>query len=102
MCKTVHEQLTGSRLITEMQKKKLLKIVALYPDEDITAWKKHLPVVPREWINGYDKELKMRNEELYDLKAIPTLYLLDKDKKVILKDVTFEQLELFLENTISL
>lgn len=100
MCKAVHEQLTGSRLITEMQKKKLLKIIALYPDEDITAWKKHLPVVPREWVNGYDKELKMRNEELYDLKAIPTLYLLDKDKKVILKDVTFEYLAMYLENTV--
>ena len=28
----------------------------------------------------------MRKEELYDLRAIPSLYLLDKDKKVLLKD----------------
>lgn len=102
MCKTVHGQLAATPLITEMEKKKLLKIVALYPDEDIAAWKKHLPAIPATWINGYDKELKMRNEELYDLKAIPTLYLLDKDKKVVLKDVTFPQLMQYLENTVRL
>lgn len=97
MCKEVHHQLTSSPVISEMEKKKQLKIVALYPDEDLAAWKKHLPEIPSHWINGYDKELTMRNEKTYDLKAIPTLYLLDKDKKVLLKDVTFPQLQGYLE-----
>ena len=30
--------------------------------------------------------MKMKNDELYDLRAIPTLYLLDQDKVVLLKD----------------
>lgn len=97
MCKEVHEQLDRSSIITDLQQKKRLQIVALYPDEDIEAWRKHLPEIPSSWINGYDKALTIRNEETYDLKAIPTLYLLDKDKKVLLKDVTFSQLEEFLQ-----
>lgn len=96
MCKEVHGQLTSSPVITGMEKDMQLKIVALYPDEDLEAWKKHLTEIPAKWINGYDKELIIRNEETYDLKAIPTLYLLDKDKKVLLKDVTFPQLEGYL------
>ena len=39
----------------------------------------------------------LKNDEIYDLKAIPTLYLLDKDKKVVLKDVTFNQVENYLK-----
>jgi hypothetical protein len=36
------------------------------------------------------------DRELYDLKAMPTLYLLDKDKKVLLKDAPVEQVEQYL------
>ncbi len=43
------------------------------------------------WINGYDKELTVLERELYDLKAMPTLYLLDKDKKVLLKDARWNK-----------
>ena len=65
-----------------------LKVLAVYPDEKLSVWKEHLKDFPASWINGYDKNLAVRNKEIYDLKAIPTLYLLDKDKKVILKDTS--------------
>ena len=31
---------------------------------------------------------QLREKELYDLKAIPALYLLDRDKRVLVKDGT--------------
>jgi thiol-disulfide isomerase/thioredoxin len=92
-CKEIMEQLTSSLRINYLMQEKKLTIVAVYPDEDLTEWNKYLPEVPEEWINAYDKGANVQNEEIYDLKAIPTLYLLDKDKKVILKDTTFEQIE---------
>ena len=58
-------------------------------------------MIPSKWINGYDKELTVRNRELYDLKAMPTLYLLDKDKKVLLKDAPVEQVEQYLAQVLS-
>jgi hypothetical protein len=33
---------------------------------------------------------------LYDLKAIPTLYLLDGSKTVLLRDATLEEIEKYL------
>ena len=64
-------------------------------------WRDYIPrsrrdVIPSGWINGYDKELTVLDRELYDLKAMPTLYLLDKDKKVLLKDAPVEQVEQYL------
>ena len=66
------------------------------PDEELDEWKKHLSEFPNEWINGYDKKFTIKEEQVYDLKAIPTLYLLDKDKTVLLKDATAPAIEAYL------
>lgn len=74
-----------------------LTVLALYPDEDLEAWREYLPQMPPHWINGYDRGTVIKNENSYDLKAIPTLYLLDKDKKVLLKDADIGKIELYLQ-----
>ena len=74
-----------------------LKILSVYPDEDKEEWERHLSDFPKEWINGYDKKLMIKEKNLYDLKAIPTLYLLDKNKKVLLKDAVVGQIEQYLQ-----
>ena len=89
-------KLTASPIINDLQQKGQLKILALYPDEDLKAYRQHLPKMPAAWINAYDKGTAIKTKELYDLKAIPTLYLLDKDKTVLLKDAPFETLETYL------
>lgn len=96
-CKDITDQLSTSPLIKGLTKNGRLKILAIYTDEDMDAWKNHLSYMPESWINSYDQTLTLKNDEIYDLKAIPTLYLLDKDKKVILKDITYNQLEEFLQ-----
>lgn len=71
-------------------------LIEIYPDEELDEWKKHLSEFPNEWINGYDKKFTIKEEQVYDLKAIPTLYLLDKDKTVLLKDATAPAIEAYL------
>ncbi|MDH6358599.1 DUF5106 domain-containing protein [Parabacteroides sp. PF5-9] len=88
-CRELTTLLKESPVIKSLQQKKQLQIVAIYPDEDLTAWKNHLSEMPTDWINGYDQTQTLKNDEVYDLKAIPTLYLLNKEKKVLLKDPVF-------------
>lgn len=75
-----------------------VKILAFYPDEDYDVWVNHQSEIPVAWVNSYDKDLTILTQELYDLKAMPTLYLLDKDKKVILKDVSVGEIEDYFQN----
>ena len=86
MCKSIIEQIEASELIKTLSRSHDIKILAIYPDEDIEAWRNYLHTMPRGWICGYDKELRLTSERLYDLKAIPSLYLLDSDKRVLIKD----------------
>lgn len=88
-CEIVIGQLKDSEVVNKLISEKRLTILALYTDEDLAEWNKHLPDFPKEWINAYDRNQIISNKQLYDLKAIPTLYLLDKNKQVLLKDVDF-------------
>ena len=63
-----------------------LAVLNIYIDEDLNAWREYMPIYPEEWFNGYDQDYVIRTDVLYNVRAIPSLYLLDKDKKVIMKD----------------
>lgn len=63
-----------------------LAVLNIYIDEDLNAWREYMPIYPEEWFNGYDPDYVIRTDVLYNVRAIPSLYLLDKDKKVIMKD----------------
>lgn len=88
MCKQITEQIEASPMLNELQELGRLKILAIYPDGDIEAWRDYLPNMPRRWISAYDAEQTISRERLYNLRAIPALYLLDSEKRVLVKDGT--------------
>lgn len=88
MCKELRERIGQSARISEAIASGRLKVLALYPDEDLAAWQAYRPNIPSSWINSYDPTCRIREQNLYNLNAIPSLYLLDRDKKVLVKDGT--------------
>ena len=95
-CGQYLRQLSTAPIIDRMVKDGDLTPLAFYPDEQLDEWYKHEEDFPDYWINSYDKEQVMHKQNLYDLKAIPTLYLLDKNKVVLLKDATPSSIEEYL------
>ncbi|MBO4764627.1 MAG: DUF5106 domain-containing protein, partial [Bacteroidales bacterium] len=85
-CKAVIDQLMSLQGLNEAIADGKLAVVNVYPDEDLKEWFAYAPVYPDNWYNGFDQDLAVGGG-LYNLRAIPSLYLLDKDKKVIFKDV---------------
>ena len=104
MCATTTNQLDNSEVLKNIfslnsSNKKFLTVLTVYPDSNIDDWRKALPNLPKNnWVNAYDDGTIVTNKRLYDIKAIPTLYLLDKDKEIILKDTSFEEIEKFFMN----
>lgn len=62
-------------------------IVAVYIDDEVEAW--HKAQYPSTWLSVYAPEID--KQDLYDIKALPTLYLLDSQKRMVLKDARVEQ-----------
>jgi ribonucleotide reductase alpha subunit len=75
-----------------------LAVVNIYIDEDIQAWRSYMPIYPEEWYNGFDPDYVIRNSDLYNVRAIPSLYLLDAEKRVIMKDAPEERLFRYLSS----
>lgn len=92
-CAEMIEAIKASADIQRAKGRKELKVLAFFPDKDLAIWERHRNDIPADWINGYDHGLVVGNTRLYDLKAIPSLYLLDRDKKVILKDTDLRIVE---------
>lgn len=74
-----------------------LKVVDIFIDPEIDDWKDQAGSFPRNWICGYDHRLAIVNDRLYNVRGIPSMYLLDKDKKILLKDAPQENVLAFLE-----
>lgn len=99
-CGTCAENLYAmkrSSLLVRMLESKHVAVLTLYPDEDINLWRKHLHELSPQWINAFDQGHVLMDENRYYLNALPSFYLLDKDKKVVLKDVLWADIERFLE-----
>jgi thiol-disulfide isomerase/thioredoxin len=99
-CKAVIDQLSSLAGLDAAIAAGRLAVVNVYPDEDLTEWHKYAPVYPDNWFNGYDQDLAVGGG-LYNLRAIPSLYLLDKDKKVIFKDVEPSILLQYLQSALA-
>jgi hypothetical protein len=95
-CGEIIASIRQSSVIGKLHADGTLAILLFYPDEDLEIWKAHRDDIPGDWLNGYDRHGKVKSSEIYDLRAIPSLYLLDRDKTVLLKDVNFDRLEEFL------
>jgi thiol-disulfide isomerase/thioredoxin len=45
-----------------------------------------------EWVNVVDPYLRSRFKQIYDIRTTPQIYILDKDKKIIMKKIGADQL----------
>ncbi len=97
-CKEIIDVLDSSVKASEMISSGRLAVLNIYIDTDLSEWRKYMPIYPRNWYNGYDPDYVIRTDVLYNVRAIPSLYLLDRDKTVLMKDAPQERLFFWLEN----
>ena len=99
-CMDIINVLKGDPYVSEMIADGRLAVVNVYIDEDIAEWRSYMPIYPDEWYNGFDPDLAIRTEVLYDVRAIPSLYVLDEDKTVLMKDAPENNVFAFLQQGI--
>jgi hypothetical protein len=85
-CQIAVAELSASVPFAQLIEKGQLKIAAIYAGTNANRWQNYQKHIPASWSNGFDPANRIRLEEKYDLRASPTIYLLDQDKKVLLKD----------------
>ena len=84
-CKMVKEELLSKQNALDSLG---VKVFAVYIDDKPELWRS--ANYPTAWLNGYAPRID--SEELYNIRALPCLYLLDKDKKVISRDASVKEI----------
>ena len=95
-CKDLVVQMESSPAVAELGASGRLKVVDIFIDREVDQWKARVADYPAAWINDYDHTFTIRDDILYNVRAVPSMYLLDKDKRVIFKDVPPEILLTYL------
>ena len=96
-CGRVKERLASTPIVGDMLQSGRLDVLSVSVAGDDEVWRRM--DVPKGWTDGRDPGERLVRNAVYDLKAMPTLYLLDPEKRVLLKDASAEQIEAYLVNT---
>lgn len=96
-CKKVTPKLKTE--IFDKYNKKGVKIFAVYTQNDKKPWGEAVTKYNLfDFINCYDPNYETNFRVLYDVYSTPTIYLLDKDKKIIAKRIDIENLKNILNH----
>ncbi len=95
VCRQTETHVEQHPVLRHMQDEGRLKVVAIAPDADVDEWQQHH--YPDQWITGIDADKTIVRERLYDIQHFPSIYLLDRDKRVLLKEADFSRLMKFLQ-----
>ncbi len=71
------------------------EIVAIYAEDDRERWEETNSLLPEDWTVGFAID-PIQDDETYIFLTSPTLYLLDPQKTILLKDTTLSAIEEFL------
>jgi thiol-disulfide isomerase/thioredoxin len=85
-CAEMLQSLKQSDMITNMVQSGKLKILAIYVDKQLNLWRNNHIKYPADWIYAYDHKYILRDNSIYGIRAIPSFYLLNNEKRVLMKD----------------
>lgn len=85
-CAEIIEALAADSRLAEAVEQGRTKVLMVYPDDDKALWKSTCARYPASWEVAMATDGTIAEQMAYVLRAMPSIYLLDRDKRVILKD----------------
>jgi hypothetical protein len=78
----------------DKQKPKRVEVMAVSIDTNKTEWTKFLNEEKLNWINVSElKGFNSKSADDYNIFATPTMFLLDREKKIIAKPISWRELD---------
>ncbi len=84
-CSETLEELNHNPLLGKMIEEGGLSVLAVYTEGNRELWNETKMSMPQSWTVGIDAS-EIVDKAIYDLPAMPVIYLLGSDKTVLLKD----------------
>ena len=73
------------------------KVLTMYLENDRALWKHYLQSeAAANYLHGWNFDQSIEKEDLYETRTIPYMFLLDKDKRVIRKNILVNEIEVYI------
>jgi peroxiredoxin len=97
-CSHCVEMIPRVKALYDSQKPKKMEVVAYSLDTSKEAWVKFIKSEKLDWINISElKGFDSKATDDFNIYATPTMFLLDKDKKILAKPISYRELEQVLK-----
>ena len=87
-CRQALEVMKTADPIVNLEGMGVMKVLAVSPGGKTALWDERKADFPSNWIYAYDPAGELDQGTIYTLRTSPSIYLLDSEKKVILKDAS--------------
>lgn len=87
-CGACRQSLFGlkhSSLVNQLISEEVLQVMTVHVGYEERLWREMLSDMPETWIKTTQKT-EMRDSKCYDLSSLPALYLLDADRKIMVRE----------------
>jgi thiol-disulfide isomerase/thioredoxin len=82
----------------EKAKNSDVEVFAVCTTADKAKWQKYIEENKIEWINGWDPERRTNFGFYYNVESTPMIYILDRNKTIIAKKLSVEDIGSFIDN----
>ena len=92
-CKELREKLEKIEPLNKAIANQKVKVLTIYFEKNEALWRNYLKNANPNYIHGWNYDMSIENNALYDTYIIPFMFLLDRDKKVLAKDIFWMEIE---------
>jgi len=97
-CREVRRRIANYELLNEAIAKGKLKVLTVYMEKDEKVWKNYIQnEASPNYIHGWNYDQAIEEKELYETRTIPYMFLLDKDKRIIRKNILYNEIESYIQ-----
>jgi thiol-disulfide isomerase/thioredoxin len=75
-----------------------VEVFAVCTTADKAKWQKYIEENKLDWINGWDPERRTNFGYYYNVESTPMIYILDRNKTIIAKKLSVEDIGSFIDN----
>lgn len=94
-CQRVRKMIADFPILNKAIASQKLKVLTVYFEDEQEVWTNyiHSPEANPNYLHGWNVDQIIQDKNLFDTRAIPYMFILDKDKRVVVKNVSEYKLE---------
>lgn len=97
-CREVRRRIANYDLLNQAIQNGRLKVLTVYMEKDAHVWNNYIKTeASPNYLHGWNYDTVIEDKELYETRTIPYMFLLDKDKRIVKKNILYNEIETYIQ-----